>query len=201
MGGRLRVGGHHRECSRLLSECGPQGPAFGAHQRNHAASAHDIYRLIVDHGPTQTAVGRSFASVASVARAADGRTTCDSVPGGEPSQPSAEEKEVSADEGESPPPPPPKDQKDETEQPSPSEQPEQNGESKPTEAAPSESPPSEVLPPSEGTPSEDAKEEGGEEKKRSPSPEEPGEDLQTSNGDNKGKGKEVEGDSFNEVPL
>lgn len=122
-------------------------------------------------------------------------------PGGEPSQPSAEEKEVSADEGESPPPPPPKDEKDETEQPSPSEQPEQNGESKPIEAAPSESPPSEVLPPSEGTPSEDAKEEGEKEEKRSPSPEEPGENLQASNGENKGKGKEGEGDSFNEVPL
>lgn len=111
-------------------------------------------------------------------------------PGGPTSgQPTAEEREVSADEDQSPPPPPPKDDKSEPEpepepeQKSSDEQPKQNGEPKPEET---------------GAPSEDEEEK----EDNAAQQEEPeGEDQPSRNGENRGKGKESEGDSFNEVPL
>lgn len=126
----------------------------------------------------------------------DGESTGESpltpFPGGETSgQPTTEEREVSAGEESPPPPPPPKDEtpESETEQPTPGEKLEQNGDSKAAEASSSEGE------------KEDEKEEDGEKESVPPQEESAEEEEPTSKEEDKGKGKEVEGDSFNEVPL
>lgn len=158
----------------------------------HAASQHQRTTSTVSSAARRQSEAPSRAS-REPERQSAGEAPTTPFPGGPTSgQPTAEEREVPADEDQSPPPPPPKDDKaepepePEPEQKSPEEQPEQNGESKPEEAGP---------------PSEDEKEEGKNED-TTPQQEEPEkEEEPPSNGENKGKAKESEGDSFNEVSL
>lgn len=120
-------------------------------------------------------------------------------PGGPTSgQPTAEEKEVSEGD-QTPPPPPPKDEEAEPEKGAPEEQPEQNGEPKSAE----DGPPSEEQKEEDEEKEKDQELEQEQEKESTPQEEDKAEeqDQPSSNGEHKGKGKESEGDSFNEVPL
>lgn len=156
----------------------------------HAASQHQRTTSTVSSAARPQSEAPSRAS-REPERQSAGEPPTTPFPGGPTSgQPTAEEREVSADEDQSPPPPPPKDDatepEPETEQTSPEQQPEQNGELKPEEAGP----------PSEDTKEEDKEEDTAPQKEEPEKEEEP-----SSNGENKSKTKESEGDSFNEVPL
>ncbi|BCR89643.1 putative chitin biosynthesis protein (Chs5) [Aspergillus chevalieri] len=175
------------------------GPIHGSSQHQHNASTASIATTAQTQAPSQNQTQTNLQTLPSRER---GQSTTSEQPvtpfPGQPTngQPKAEEQEVS-DSEQSPPPPPPKDdapeapEKEEAKEETPeaSTQPEQNGDSKPSEATSPDK--KEEQPEQNGT----AKEPENASPENKSANEEPVGDVEK-----KLKGKQSEGD-FNEVPL
>lgn len=182
------------------------GPIHGSSQHQHNASTASIATTAQTQAPSQNQTQTNLQTLPS--RERDQSTTSEQpvtpFPG-QPmnGQPKAEEEEESENE-QSPPPPPPKDdapkedapEKEEPkeESPEPSSQPEQNGESEPSEtASPDEK--------EELKKEEQPEQNGAAKEPENASPEDKSKNEEpAADGEKKLKGKQSEGD-FNEVPL